>query len=99
MDQLAFQHLMELERCRRGATHGSSRYTHGPYHLHGNKQDCLSVAGSLAESIAGYPDLHFGLYFSQFEWFNPTYLSDKTGGFKTQNYVAVSTPHTHYTVL
>jgi len=31
----------------------------------------------------------FGLYFSQFEWFNPLYLQDKSGGFKTQSYVEV----------
>lgn len=49
------------------------------------------LTGSLAQAISAYPALHFGLYFSQFEWFNPTYLSDKAGGFKTQNYVAVST--------
>lgn len=53
---------------------------------------CLSVlSGSLAQAVSAYPALHFGLYFSQFEWFNPTYLSDKANGFKTQNYVAVST--------
>ena len=46
--------------------------------------------GSLAKAIANYPQINFGLYFSQFEWFNPTYLADKAGGFKTQNYVAVS---------
>jgi alpha-L-fucosidase len=48
----------------------------------------MDLVGSLAQAISAYPALRFGLYFSQFEWFNPVYLSDKAGGFKTQNYVA-----------
>ncbi|KAJ8273106.1 hypothetical protein GJAV_G00097470 [Gymnothorax javanicus] len=31
--------------------------------------------------------LHYGLYNSLYEWFHPLYLSDKTSGFKTQEYV------------
>ena len=31
--------------------------------------------------------LHYGLYNSLFEWFNPLYLADKANGFKTQDFV------------
>lgn len=31
--------------------------------------------------------LHYGLYNSLYEWFNPMYLIDKKNGFKTQEYV------------
>ena len=31
--------------------------------------------------------LHYGLYNSLYEWFNPLYLSDKKNGFKTQEFV------------
>lgn len=31
--------------------------------------------------------LHFGLYNSLYEWFNPLYLLDKKNGFKTQEFV------------
>ncbi|XP_026113274.1 tissue alpha-L-fucosidase-like [Carassius auratus] len=31
--------------------------------------------------------LHYGLYHSLYEWFNPIYLSDKRSGFKTQDFV------------
>lgn len=31
--------------------------------------------------------LHYGLYNSLYEWFNPIYLSDKQSGFKTQEFV------------
>lgn len=44
---------------------------------------------ALANSIRSKTSITFGLYFSQFEWFNPLYLQDKSGGFKTQNYVEV----------
>ncbi|XP_029919447.1 tissue alpha-L-fucosidase-like [Myripristis murdjan] len=32
--------------------------------------------------------LHFGLYHSLFEWYNPLFLLDEASGFKTQNFVA-----------
>ncbi|XP_073678116.1 tissue alpha-L-fucosidase-like [Garra rufa] len=31
--------------------------------------------------------LHYGLYSTLYEWFNPLYLSDKQSGFKTQQFV------------
>lgn len=34
--------------------------------------------------------LTFGLYFSQFEWFNPLYNSDAAGHFNTSSYPSVS---------
>ncbi|KAL1255882.1 hypothetical protein QQF64_013943 [Cirrhinus molitorella] len=32
-------------------------------------------------------DLHYGLYSTLYEWFNPLYMSDKQSGFKTQQFV------------
>ena len=46
-------------------------------------------AGALADAVRSHPDLHFGLYFSLFEWFNPLYLQDKANNFTTQTYVKV----------
>jgi len=43
----------------------------------------------VAKSIKGRPGLHFGIYFSQFEWYHPLYLQDKNNSFKTQDYVKV----------
>lgn len=31
--------------------------------------------------------MHFGVGYSQLEWFNPDYLSDKDSGFKSQKFV------------
>ena len=45
------------------------------------------LVGDLAAAIRNNTDIHFGLYFSQFEWFNPLYLQDKANQFKTQTYV------------
>ena len=47
----------------------------------------MDLIGNLSNSIRNNSDIHFGLYFSQFEWFNPLYLQDKANGFKTQSYV------------
>ena len=46
--------------------------------------------GAVAEAIRSRPDLHFGVYFSQFEWYHPLYLQDKSNGYKTQYYVKVT---------
>jgi len=45
--------------------------------------------GDLAGAIRRRTDIHFGLYHSLFEWFNPLYLADKAAGFKTQKFVEV----------
>ena len=48
----------------------------------GPKRD---LVGELSEAVKGQ-DMHMGLYFSLFEWFNPIYLNDKEGGFITAKY-------------
>ncbi len=48
----------------------------------GPKRDVLS---ELATSFRKrHPDLHFGLYYSLFEWFNPIYLKDKEKNYTTR---------------
>ena len=54
------------------------------------------LVGDLAAVIKNTTKVHFGVYFSQFEWFNPLHLQDKNNGFKTQTYVEqVSLPQMH----
>jgi len=50
----------------------------------GPKRD---LVGDLAAAIRSRTDIHFGLYHSLFEWFNPMYLDDSKNGFKTRNFV------------
>jgi alpha-L-fucosidase len=50
----------------------------------GPKRD---LVGDLAAAIRSRTDIHFGLYHSLFEWFNPMYLDDQKGGYKTRNFV------------
>ena len=33
--------------------------------------------------------MHFGLYYSLYEWFNPLFKTDKARGYNTQTYVQV----------
>lgn len=45
------------------------------------------LLGELANATKA-ADLHFGVYHSLYEWYNPLYAADKRSGFKTQNFVA-----------
>jgi hypothetical protein len=45
--------------------------------------------GDLATAIRTRTNITFGVYHSMFEWFNPLYLQDKAGGFKTQLFTSV----------
>ena len=49
----------------------------------------LTDLGDLAKSIRSKTDLHFGLYHSLFEWFNPLYLEDVANNLETQYFVEV----------
>ena len=51
----------------------------------------LCPSGELADAIRSKTNLHFGLYHSLFEWFNPLFLKDKASNFSTQDFVDVST--------
>ncbi|KAF3833640.1 hypothetical protein F7725_024844 [Dissostichus mawsoni] len=44
------------------------------------------LVGDLGEAVRNR-SLHYGLYNSLYEWFNPLYLTDKKNGFKTQEFV------------
>uniref|UniRef100_A0A672FF84 Alpha-L-fucosidase n=1 Tax=Salarias fasciatus TaxID=181472 RepID=A0A672FF84_SALFA len=44
------------------------------------------LVGDLGDAVRNR-SLHYGLYNSLFEWFNPLYLTDKKNGFKTQEFV------------
>uniref|UniRef100_A0A665TP08 Alpha-L-fucosidase n=1 Tax=Echeneis naucrates TaxID=173247 RepID=A0A665TP08_ECHNA len=44
------------------------------------------LVGDLGEAVRNR-SLHYGLYNSLYEWFNPLYLADKKNGFKTQEFV------------
>jgi alpha-L-fucosidase len=54
----------------------------------------LQFSGDLANSVRNKTDLHFGLYHSLKEWFNPLYLNDIKNGHKTQEFVNVSQSNT-----
>ncbi|OQR71929.1 putative alpha-L-fucosidase-like [Tropilaelaps mercedesae] len=45
------------------------------------------LVGELANAVRATGDLHFGLYHSLFEWFNPLYIEDKKNLFFTQKFV------------
>jgi len=48
-----------------------------------------SHTGDLAAAVRNYTDIHFGLYYSLFEWYHPLFLQDKANQFKTNDYMRV----------
>ncbi|XP_063212177.1 tissue alpha-L-fucosidase isoform X1 [Chroicocephalus ridibundus] len=48
------------------------------------------LVGELGQALRE-SNIHYGLYHSLLEWFNPLYLADKESGFKTQNFVLKKT--------
>jgi alpha-L-fucosidase len=48
------------------------------------------ITGDLAKSVRNKTDLHFGVYHSLLEWFNPLMEEDAKNGHKTHNFVGVS---------
>jgi len=55
----------------------------------GPKRD---LVGDLANAIRKtQPHIHFGVYHSLYEWYNPIYLSDKKNKFKTNEFVKTKT--------
>lgn len=47
----------------------------------------MDLVAALAKSFREKTKVHFGLYFSLFEWFHPLYLKDKENQYHTQEYV------------
>ncbi len=45
--------------------------------------------GDLAKSIRANTDLHFGVYHSLGEWFNPVFQQDMANNYETQEFVKV----------
>lgn len=55
----------------------------------GPKRDLL---GDLATAVrTNAPDIHFGVYHSLFEWYNPLYLRDKSRGFQSNDFITRKT--------
>ncbi|XP_076073932.1 alpha-L-fucosidase-like isoform X1 [Mytilus galloprovincialis] len=54
----------------------------------GPKRD---IVGELAKAVRSKTDIHFGMYHSLLEWFNPLYIQDRENGFKTQDFVRTKT--------
>ena len=50
-----------------------------------------AFSGDLADAIKAKSDMHFGIYHSLYEWFNPLYLQDKEAQFQTNKFVTSKT--------
>ena len=53
-------------------------------------EKAIILSGELAAAVRkNYPHIHFGLYHSLFEWFNPLYLEDEANNYTTNRFVKV----------
>jgi len=50
----------------------------------------ISYTGDLAAAVRNNTDIHFGLYYSLYEWFHPLWVEDRDNKHETQYYVKVS---------
>ena len=57
------------------------------------------LVGDLATAIRKQPSLHFGLYHSLFEWFNPIFLQDQKNNFTTQDFIKEKTGAELYEIV
>jgi alpha-L-fucosidase len=79
------KYIVFVSKHHEGFTNWPSKYS-----FNWNSQDVgpnRDIVGELAAAIKNTTNLHFGLYHSLFEWFNPIYLADKANNFTTQNFV------------
>ena len=50
------------------------------------------MAGELATAIRStQPHIHYGLYHSLYDWYNPLYLMDKNNSFQSNHFVTMKT--------
>ena len=83
----SFRYYVFTSKHHDGFTNWPSTYTFGWNSKDvGPKKD---VVGELKAAFKRHPDIHFGLYYSLYEWFNPLYLKDKANQFKTR-YIMIS---------
>ena len=55
--------------------------------------------GELSEAFEKKDGMHFGLYYSLYEWFHPLYLKDKRNDFSTQDFIKVSVTENRFGYL
>ncbi|KAH3819041.1 plasma alpha-L-fucosidase-like [Dreissena polymorpha] len=57
------------------------------------------IIGELVASVRANTQMHFGLYHSQYEWFNPLFLQDKANNLSTDNFVQFKTLPEWYEIV
>ncbi|RZF45675.1 hypothetical protein LSTR_LSTR010398 [Laodelphax striatellus] len=79
------QYIILTSKHHEGYTMWPSRYSFSWNSMDvGLKRD---IIGELSEALRSHTKLHFGLYHSLYEWYNPMYMADKASNFTTQIFV------------
>ncbi|KAK4308856.1 hypothetical protein Pmani_019470 [Petrolisthes manimaculis] len=92
------RYVVLTSKHHEGYTLWPSRYSWGWNAVDvGPKRDLLGDLQLAIRTLT--PHIHFGLYHSMYEWFNPLYLQDKAMHFQTQNFVKRKTMPELYEVV
>lgn len=77
------RYLVFTSKHHDGFANWASAYSYGwNSQAIGAKRDVLGELKSAFEEH--HPDIHFGLYYSLYEWFHPVYLKDKESNFTSR---------------
>ena len=80
------KYLVFTSKHHDGFCNWNSTYTYGWNSMAiGPERDVLAELKQAFD--ANYPELHFGVYYSLYEWYNPIYLKDKNSSYTTRNFV------------
>ncbi|XP_052223787.1 alpha-L-fucosidase-like isoform X2 [Dreissena polymorpha] len=78
------KYLVLTSKHHEGFTNWPSKYSFSWNSMDvGPKRD---LVGELAAAIRNRTDIHFGVYHSLFEWFNPLFLQDQANNFATRDF-------------
>lgn len=79
------RYVVQVSKHHEGFTSWPSAYS-----FNWNAKDVgpnRDLVGELATAIRKRTNIHYGMYHSLFEWFNPLYLKDKANNYTTDNFV------------
>ena len=77
------RYFVFIAKHHEGYTEWPSTYSFGYNSM--NVGPKLDVVGELSRVFTqNYPDIHYGLYYSLFEFYNPLYLNDARSNYTTR---------------
>ncbi len=81
---MVFRYIVFTSKHHEGFANWDSTYSYGWNSMAIGAE--RNVLADLKSSFTRrHPDIHFGVYYSLYEWFHPIYKKDKSNFFRTQS--------------